>query len=58
LPIIQSKKENFSQKCKLLLVSAYKKKKQQSCHVEEGNLFSRQLFNEYRDTSAVGMTAI
>jgi hypothetical protein len=28
------------------------------CHVDEGDLYFRQLYDENRDTSAVGMTAI
>jgi hypothetical protein len=29
----------------------------QSCHVDKGDIFSRQLFKENQDTSVVGMTA-
>jgi hypothetical protein len=28
------------------------------CHVDKGDISSRQLINEYQDTSSVGMTAI
>jgi hypothetical protein len=28
------------------------------CHVDEGDIYSRQLSNEYQDTSTVGMTTI
>ncbi len=29
-----------------------------SCHVDEGDIFSRQLNKENQDTSVVGMTAL